>query len=247
MEGEFVLTAKQATEDAYTLNRGDSVRILLIDDDADIAAFLKDALTTVGYSVTYCSSGIAGLRVLVESPPDIAIVDVGLPDVSGYEVTRRARDRGIEVPILMLTAYSRVNERVQGLDSGADDYLVKPFALDELLARVRALGRRRGNIQQELTVGELKLDLLTRRVTVASKDLWLSTLEFNLLTYLLSNKGRVLSKAQILAHVWQDDGIYNDNLVEVYISAVRQKLQPFDLAKQIRTVRGVGYVIDDLS
>jgi DNA-binding response OmpR family regulator len=217
------------------------VKILVCEDEPEVASFLKDALGEVGYLVDVSAHGQEALSALLAEDYDAAVLDVMLPGIDGMEVVRRARARHVTTPILLLTARFRVDDRIEGLDAGADDYMVKPFALGELLARVRALLRRPVAEVPVLKAGKLELDPATRRVTYKGSLVFLSATEFSLLQYLLRNRGRVLSKSQILDHVWDDQGYRSANTVEVYVNYLRSKISP----RLIKTVRGVGYVIGE--
>lgn len=216
------------------------MRLLLVEDDLKLANVLRQGLQENGYAVDHVVAGDDALELLSLEPYDLAILDWMLPVVSGLEVCRTMRGRGSAVPVLMLTARDSVEDRVEGLDVGADDYLVKPFALKELLARLRALLRRREPSSRDpvLKVGLLALDPRTREVTEDSVPLNLTNKEFSLLEYLMHNPGRVLTRDQISAHIWEYEFTAMSNVVDVYIGALRRKLRDSGI---IRTVRGVGY------
>jgi two-component system, OmpR family, response regulator MprA len=222
-------------------------RILVIDDDEQLGSALRRALAYDDYDVGLARDGIEGLRLAHQLEPDLVVLDVLMPSIDGFEVCRRLRAGG-DVPILMLTARDEIADRVQGLDSGADDYLVKPFAVDEFLARVRALLRRRasdGRVAQELRFGDLQLDTITREAFRGERRIELSTREYELLALFLSNPGRVLSRETIFDRIWNYDFGSHSNLIEVYVGYLRQKLERGGGTRLIQTVRGAGYVLRD--
>lgn len=221
------------------------MRILLIEDENKIANALKRALEQESYAVDIASDGDTGFAMITTEPYDLAIIDRLLPgDKDGISILREIRNLQIHTPVLLLTALGSVTDRTAGLDSGADDYLVKPFALEELLARVRALLRR--PIEQQgtvLKVADLSLDTVAFRVERDGKEIPLTNKEYSLLEYLLRNQGRPLSKQAIMAHVWDFDADILPNTVEVYIKYLRSKIDaPFSFPL-IKTVRGFGYMI----
>jgi DNA-binding response OmpR family regulator len=222
------------------------MQVLLVEDDPRIARVVERALTDVGHHVEVAHDGLDGLTSAERQVHDLLILDVMLPEMDGIEVARELRRQKLRTPILMLTARDAVPDRVKGLDSGADDYLTKPFALDELLARVRALGRRATDgAGDKLSVGDLELDLERHEVHREDRSIELTAKEFDLLAYLMRNAGRVLSKDQITEHVWGYDSQATSNVVEIYIHYLRDKIDRGDPAPRplIRTVRGVGYAI----
>jgi DNA-binding response OmpR family regulator len=222
------------------------VRILLIEDEHKIARALKRALEQESYAVDVAYDGDSGHAMATTEPYDLAIVDRMLPGGrDGLAIIKDMRAQNIHTPVLLLTALGSVKDRTTGLDSGADDYLVKPFALEELLARVRALLRRPAEQQGTvLTAGNLALDTVTYKVTSAGKEIPLTSKEDGLLEYLLRNQGRPLSKENIIAHVWDYDADILPNTVEVYIKYLRSKIDaPFD-TPLIKTVRGFGYKLE---
>ena len=218
---------------------------LIIEDDAAIADFIARGLREAGFAVDLAPSGDAGLEAALAGDPDVAIVDLMLPGLDGLSVIDELRKRGRTTPVLILSARRSVDDRVRGLQAGGDDYLTKPFAFAELLARVQALVRRatRAPEATALTVGDLAMDLLTRKVTRAGQPIELRPREFALLEYLMRNAGRVVSKTMILSHVWEYSFDPQTNIVDVLVSRLRDKIdRPFS-TKLLRTVRGVGYVI----
>jgi DNA-binding response OmpR family regulator len=220
--------------------------VLLVEDDPRIARVVERALSDVGHRVEVAHDGLAGLTTAERSAHDLIVLDVMLPEMDGIEVARELRRQNVRTPILMLTARDAVPDRVRGLDAGADDYLTKPFALEELLARVRALGRRVTETQDDtLAVGDLVLDLARHEAHRDGQNIELTAKEFDLLAYLMRNSGRVVSKDQITEHVWGYDSQATSNVVEIYIHYLREKVdRAMPHARPlIRTVRGVGYTI----
>ena len=222
------------------------LHILLVEDDAVLADGLLRALNAQAMTVQLVRDGIAADTALqrTESVPtfDVAVLDIGLPGIDGFEVVRRLRARGGAMPVLLLTARDAVEDRVRGLETGADDYLVKPFATAELIARIRALARRHAPPSSVLALGRLSLDSATRRARIGDRAVELSVREWGVLEYLLQHAGRVVSKQQILDAIlpWGDDVTFN--AVEVYVSRLRLKLEGADVA--IRTIRGFGYLLE---
>lgn len=218
-------------------------RILLVDDDAAVLSSLRRALTLESYEVLLAEDGASALLLAQSEIPDLLVLDVMLPDISGFEVCRAVR-RNSAVPILLLTAKDTVPDRVAGLDLGADDYLVKPFALDELLARVRALLRRSGMHSQELLAfGDLVLELGTMEVRRAGRPVMLSAQQFNLLTAFLRHPRQVLTREQLCRLVWGNDYEGESNFVEAAVMDLRRKLEAGGGTRLIHTVRGVGYTL----
>lgn len=226
-------------------------RILVVDDDPKITSFLRRGLSLEGYEVAVANSGTEGLRMVAEQVPHLLILDIMMPGVDGLEVCRRVRMAGEHFPVLMLTARDTVADRVKGLDTGADDYLVKPFALEELLARVRAL-LRRGKVAPEaeegpevLSYADLTLNPGTREVRRGNRLIELTAKEFELLLQFLYNPRQVLTRDTLMERVWGYDYSGESNVLEVYIGYLRQKLEAGNEPRLIQTVRGVGYVMKE--
>lgn len=221
--------------------------IMVIDDDEKITSMLRRGLAFEGYLVTTAANGLEGLKQMLVTEPQLIILDVMMPQIDGWEVVRRIRESGSEVPILMLTAKDDISDRVKGLDLGADDYLVKPFALEELLARVRVLLRRRAERPEQtnnrLAFEDAILDLDTREVFRGEKLIELTTKEFDLLHLFMQNPKRVLSRDIIMEKIWGYDYSGESNVLEVYIALLRQKTEEFGHKRIIQTVRGAGYVL----
>jgi two-component system, OmpR family, response regulator len=222
-----------------------TVRVLLVEDDATIADFVVRGLREAGFAVDHIADGEAGLSAASGQPYDVAIVDVMLPKRDGLSLIEELRKHGVATPVLILSARRSVDDRVHGLQSGGDDYLTKPFAFAELLARVQALVRRATRTPEPttLTVEGVVLDLLSRKVTRDGKALDLRPREFTLLEFLMRHAGHVVSKTMILSHVWEYNFDPQTNVVDVLVSRLREKVdRPFE-KKLLHTVRGVGYVL----
>ena len=220
--------------------------VLLVEDDARIARVVERALGEAGHRVDAVHEGGEGLVRAESGAYDLVVLDVMLPGMDGYEVAQELRRLKVRTPILMLTARDAVADRVRGLDAGADDYLTKPFALEELLARVRALGRRGSDGDDDLLrVGDLELDESRHEVRRAGNSIELTAKELSLLAYLMRHAGKVMSKSQIVDHVWGYDAETTSNVVEIYIHYLRDKIDRGFARPLIRTVRGVGYTIKD--
>jgi len=215
---------------------------MLVEDEQAVLDFLSQALHQSGYDTLRFSTGEAALESIKEGEPDLIVLDVMLPDVDGFEVLRRLRTKS-KVPVLMLTARNTLNDRVTGLDAGADDYLPKPFMLEEFLARVRALLRRSLKDTSRLQYGDLLVDTASRKVTRGGRAVYLSVTEFSLLELLLRTPETPVSKQTILEKVWDDTGYRDPNVVEVYVSYLRHKLERSGTTRLIHTVRGQGYML----
>ncbi len=231
-----------------------SERIILVEDEVKLAQFLEMELTSEGYDVSVANDGMTGLILARESTPDLAILDWMLPGLSGVELCRRLRATGCKIPIILLTAKDEVNSRVTGLDAGADDYVIKPFSIEELLARIRAHLRRRTEEDNRhlLQFEDLSLNRQTREVFRSDKPfghaprlrtIELTVKEFDLLEYLMSNPRQVFTRDQILEKVWGYDFVGDSNVIEVYVRYLRLKLEQNNEKRLIHTVRGVGYVL----
>jgi len=223
------------------------MKILLVEDEARLATAVRRVLTDEGYATDWASDGADGLDRAEQGGYDVILLDVMLPSYDGYEIARRLRAEGSTAPILMLTARDAIQDRVRGLDAGADDYLVKPFALAELLARVRALGRRAkmgvAADSPTLTIADLELDLRSREARRGPRRIELTAREFALLETLMRHPGQVMSRSQLLDSVWSYDAMTESNVVDIYIHYLRNKIDKGFDRKLIRTVRGMGYAI----
>jgi two-component system, OmpR family, response regulator MprA len=219
------------------------MRILVVDDDPQIVSLVKRGLAYEGYTVDTADSGEKALSIALQSPPDLVILDIMMPGLNGIEVTKRLR-QGSDVPVLLLTAKGTIPDRVAGLDAGADDYLVKPFALDELLARVRAMLRRRqpqgGSIVQ---FADLIVNTSTREVQRGGDPIELTTREYELLLFFMRNPRQVLTRDMIYERVWGYDFGGESNIIDVYIRYIREKTEANSRSRLIHTVRGAGYVL----
>lgn len=221
-----------------------TVHILLVEDEVKLARFVELELSSEGYQVSVAHDGISGLSMARESEPDLAILDWMLPGLTGVELCRRLRATGSKMPIVLLTARDEVGDRVAGLDAGADDYVVKPFSIEELLARIRAHLRRTQETDADLLQFEdLSLNHRTREVFRGERSIDLTAKEFDLLQYLLSHPRQVFTRDQILEHVWGYDFVGDSNIIEVYIRYLRLKLEENNEKRLIHTVRGVGYAL----
>jgi len=220
-------------------------RVLVVDDEDSLVDLLATALRFTGYEVTSAGSGFDALRSVKESLPDLIVLDVNMPDLDGFEVCRRIRRDGIDAPVIFLTARDAPVDLRTGFSHGGDDYLTKPFSLEELSLRIEAILRRVGGGDagsSRLSCGQLVMDEDAHQVSVGEQEIELSPTEFRLLRYLMLNQGRALSKLQILDYVWEYDFAGNAAVVETYVSYLRKKLGP-EVAEWLRTVRGVGYML----
>ena len=222
------------------------MRILLIEDDLKLASFILKGFKEAGFAVDHCADGEDGLHMAISEPYDAAIVDIMLPKLDGFSLIDELRKRKITIPVIILSAKRSVEDRIKGLQTGSDDYLVKPFSFAELLARVQALIRRASGAAEpsSLVVGDLSMDLLTRKVIRGGKKIDLPPLEFSLLEYLMRNTGNVVSKTMIMEHVWDYNFDPQTNVVEVRICKLRDKIDNDFEKKMIHTVYGAGYVLE---
>jgi two-component system response regulator MprA len=225
----------------------EATTVLLADDDARLRQFLELELSEEGYAVRSCGDGIGALTQIRQEPPDLLVLDWMLPDLSGVEVCQRLRSTGVNLPVLMLTGRDAVKDRVEALDAGADDYLVKPFSIEELLARLRALGRRgtgAANAPQDLLeLDDLQLNLASHEVSRGGVAVHLSHTEFQLLRCLMAEPGRVQPRQSLLDAVWGTNFVGDANVLDVYVRYLRRKLEPPGQPTLIQTVRGVGFLL----
>jgi two-component system OmpR family response regulator len=221
------------------------MRILLVEDDQKIAAFIDKGLRAEGFAVDHAADGEDGLHLALTAPYDAAVVDIMLPKLDGLALIERLRQEKVKTPVIILSAKGTVDDRVKGLQTGGDDYLTKPFAFSELLARIQALIRRSTDQAEptRLVVGDVSMNMITREVLRSEQKIDLQPLEFSLLEYLMRNAGRVVSKTMIMEHVWDYHFDPQTNVVESRIYKLREKIDKGFPAKLIHTVRGVGYVL----
>jgi len=221
------------------------MKLLIVEDDKETAAYLKRALSEVGHVVDAAAGGRSGLMLAAGEPYDVIILDRMLPEIDGLGILRTIRASGVKTPVLVLTALGGIDDRVEGLEAGGDDYLVKPFAIAELLARVNALARRPPpqEVRTELCVADLRLDLLKRTVSRAGRRIELQPREFQILEYLLRHAGRVVTRTMLLESVWDFHFDPKTNIVETHMSRLRGKIDRGHGAELIHTVRGAGYVL----
>jgi heavy metal response regulator len=220
------------------------MRILIVEDEKRIQDFLARGLESAGYAVDVAPDGNTGIDLVHSTEYDLIVLDLMLPDLDGLSVLQKIRNRKVNPPVLILSARDAIDDRVKGLELGADDYLTKPFAFVELLARVRALLRRGQPTPERLQVGDLALDCIRRKVTRANENIELAPKEFSILEYLMRNRGRPLSRTMIVEHVWDMDYDGLTNIVDVYIRHLRSKIDDKFPVKMIHTVRGIGYMLD---
>ncbi len=220
------------------------MKVLIVEDEKKIAAFVRKGLEAQGFVVEVAHHGDEGFALATTRPYDVAILDIMLPGRDGLSILRNLRERKIALPVLLLTARGELNERLEGLNLGADDYLTKPFHIEELIARIHAVARRAaGTSQSILAVADLKMNLLTRKVTRGGPAIELTAREFSLLEHLLRSPGRVLTRVEICERVWDYNFDPGTNLVDVYVQRIRKKVDGDFPAKLIETIRGVGYRI----
>ncbi len=223
------------------------MRVLLVEDDLKIASFIVKGLRATGYAVDHAKDGEEGLHLALTQPYDTAIIDIMLPKLDGLSLIEKIRKEKIGTPVIILSAKGSIDDRVKGLQTGGDDYLTKPFAFSELLARVQALIRRASGLSEptRLTIGDLSLNLLTREVRRGDRKIELQPIEFSLLEYLMRNAGRIVSRTMIMEHVWNYNFDPQTNVVEARICRLRDKIDRDFEKKLIHTVRGVGYVLKE--
>ena len=220
------------------------MRILVVEDELTLSQQIQGFFSNKGFAVDVANTANDGYYLAKEYPIDVAVIDVGLPDFSGIELVTRLRKEAINTPVLLLTARSRWQDKVEGLESGADDYLAKPFHYEELLARVNALLRRsQGKAHPVLTYANIQLDSLSQDVRVAGEKVELTAYEYKVLEYLLFRKGEVVSKAVLTEHIYDEDFDRDSNVIEVFIGRLRKKIDPQGVTKPIETLRGRGYRI----
>jgi DNA-binding response OmpR family regulator len=221
-----------------------STKILLIEDDIKLAQFIEMELTCEGYQVSMAHNGLDGLTQARQDSPDLVILDWMMPGLTGVEICRRLRSTGSKVPIILVTARDEISDRVAGLDAGADDYVIKPFSIEELLARIRSnLRRIKEEDSDTLQFEDLSLNLRTREILRDGKSIELTVREFELLEYLMTHPQQVMTRDQILENVWGYDFGGDSNVIEVYVRTLRQKLEIDNTSRLIQTVRGIGYVM----
>ncbi|MGZ3597870.1 MAG: response regulator [Syntrophales bacterium] len=223
------------------------MRVLVVEDDVKIASFIVKGLKAAGYAVDHALDGENGLHMALTQPYDTAIIDIMLPKLDGLSLIERMRKEKVGTPVIILSAKASIDDRVKGLQTGGDDYLTKPFAFSELLARVQALIRRASGLSEptRLTVGNLSMNLLTREVKRGDRKIGLQPIEFSLLEYLMRSAGRIVSRTMIMEHVWNYNFDPQTNVVEARISRLRDKIDRGFDNKLIHTVRGVGYVLKE--
>jgi len=218
------------------------VNVLFVEDEAKIANFVRAGLKEQGFVVDYCDNGDEGYLRALDNEYDAIVLDIMVPGKDGLSILKQLRQKGRNAPVILLTARNELDDRLSGLNLGADDYIAKPFFVEELAARIHAVVRRSvGDRQNLLAVGALKLDRITREVTCNQQAIELTSREFNLLEYLMRSPGRVFTRTQILEHVWGYDFNPNTNVVDVCIQRIRKKIDPIDEAGWIESIRGVGY------
>ena len=245
MPAQHVVPVLGATDGRDLGKQGNGMRVLLIEDDSKIASFIVKGLKAEGFAVDHAPDGEMGLHLALTEPYDLAVIDIMLPQKDGFEVIAAIRREKINLPVIILSARGTTQDKVKGLQLGSDDYLTKPFAFSELLARIQALLRRSSGASEptKLEVGDLSMNLITREVVRRGRKIELQPLEFSLLEYLVRNAGRVVSKTMIMEHVWDYNFDPQTNVVESRIYHLREKIDKGFDAKLIHTVRGVGYVL----
>lgn len=222
------------------------MRILLVEDERKIAQFIAKGLQEEGYAVDHASDAEKALALIPVYEYDLIISDVLMPGMNGLELVKKLRDSKVQCPIIILSAKNQVDDKIIGLDSGADDYLSKPFAFNELLARVRALLRRNSAFQEKLSIADLIMEPAKHTVTRAGKNIELTPKEYSLLEYLLRNKNRILTRTSIIEHVWDMHFDSDTNLVDVFMTYLRKKIETGFSSRLIHSVRGVGYILKEI-
>jgi len=224
------------------------MRILLIEDEKDIASIVKKGLEESGYSVDMAHDGEEGLFMAQNYPADVIILDIMLPIMSGLELLNRLRESGVKVPVLLLTAKDTLKDKIEGLDTGADDYLTKPFEFTELLARIRALIRRSSEVKEAvISIADLEINTANHEVRRSGRLIPLSAREYALLEYMAYHRGSVVSRFEITEHIYSEEFDLDSNVVDVYINFLRKKIDKGFDKKLIRTVRGAGYILEEAS
>jgi heavy metal response regulator len=222
------------------------MRILVVEDEKRMSAFIKKGLKEAHYAVDLADNGEDALFMAIECPYDLIVLDIMIPGHDGIDVCRKLRKEKVDTPVLMLTARDEVEDKISGLDAGADDYLTKPFSFPEFLARVRALLRRKNPEKSpRLRVGDLELDQATRKVSRSGEEIVLTPTEYGLLEYLMLNNGNVVTRTMLSEHVWNDDFDAFSNVINVYINYLRKKIDQNHKTKLIHSLRGVGYVLKE--
>ena len=219
-------------------------RILIIEDEIGISNFLSQGLEEEGFDITVANNGITGLELALNRKPNLILIDWMLPKLSGIDVCRKIREKNKEVPIIFLTARDTIKETIDGLKAGANDYIKKPFSFDELLERIK-VHFRNNNKNEIITLGKIKIDVSKYKVLCDEKEISLTQREFELLTYLVKNKGRVCSRTEIIENVWNIYFEYDTGVIDVFMNAIRKKLGLNKEEDYIKTVRGVGYIAED--
>ncbi|HOJ85776.1 MAG: heavy metal response regulator transcription factor [Elusimicrobiales bacterium] len=222
------------------------MKILLIEDEKKISNFIKKGLEEENYLVDTAFNGKDGFEIAVSAPYDLIIMDLMLPYINGFDLCKKLRESGVNTPILMLTVRDSVEDKVKGLDSGADDYLTKPFAFEELLARIRALLRKRNIVEKTiLKIDDLEMDLISHKVKRGGKEIILTSKEYALLEYLLRNKGKIVTRTMIYQNVWDIGFDTETNVIDVFVNYLRKKIDGNGSKKLIHTIRGKGYMLQE--
>ena len=222
------------------------MRILLVEDEKDLAGIIKQGLEEAGYAVDMAHDGEEGLYMAETYPVDAVVLDIMLPLMDGIEVLKRLRKKGVTTPVILLTARDALLDKIKGLDTGADDYLTKPFVCDELLARIRSLLRRKATVKEAvIRVADLEVDTASHQVKRAGKSVPLSAKEYSLLEFLAYRRGNVVSRTDIVEHIYNEEAEMDSNVVDVYINYLRNKIDRDHKKKLIHTVRGAGYILKE--